>query len=61
MRRYEFKLIVHEGNDEFWEGLKETGCDEVLKYIEDTLANAALYVGKNCELTLVQYNDDRGM
>jgi len=59
MRRYEFKLVVHEGCDEFWEELKKTGCDDVLKFVEDTLAEAALYVGKNCELKLVQYSDDR--
>lgn len=59
MRKYEFKLVIHEGCDEFWEELKDTGCDEVLKFVKDALAEAALYVGDNCELNLVKYTDER--
>lgn len=36
-KRYVFKLVVDEGNDEFWESLGlKSGCDEV----EDLLVRA---------------------
>jgi len=38
LKTYTFKLIIKEGCDEFWEGIKGTGCDEVheaIKYVLD--------------------------
>lgn len=37
MRTYKFEIIITEGNDEFWEQLKGTGCNEILKSIENCL------------------------
>lgn len=63
MKRYEFKLVIHEGSDEFWESIEEkTGCDEVTEWIKDLLANGTtgLFIGgeySNCELKLIRYSD----
>lgn len=63
MRTYTFKVVLYEGCDEFWEGLKGTGCDEVYEYVKYLLEDeGALHCDgdyQNCELTLTGYQDDR--
>jgi hypothetical protein len=44
MKKYEFKLIVTEGNDEFWEKATasgKTGCDEALELVRDILGDSS--------------------
>ncbi len=59
MKRYEFKVVVHEGRDHFWDELiGKTGCDDVKDLIKDCLSSVGLFEGDNCEITLTQYNED---
>ena len=59
MKRYEFKLVVHEGSDEFWEALADkTGCDEVKDEIEQALVVNGFSIGADCELRLVKYVEE---
>ena len=59
MKHYEFRLVIHEGNDEFWESiLDKTGCDEVKDAIVDMLNDRGFFTDTNCELDLVQFKDD---
>ncbi len=62
MKKYTFKVVIHEGCDEFWESLNEkTGCDEVHKVVQEMLENEGWLFcdGKyqNCELTLTEFNN----
>lgn len=62
MKRYEFKLVIHEGSDEFWESLAgKTGCDEVHAWIKDLLEQGGgLQINgdyQNCELKITGYTD----
>ncbi|MCG7945867.1 MAG: hypothetical protein N0C84_05920 [Candidatus Thiodiazotropha taylori] len=58
MKRYEFKLVIHEGNDEFWESIVDkTGCDEIKGMMVDMLNERGFFTDDNCELQLVQFND----
>lgn len=61
MRRYTLKVVIHEGNDEFWESLEnKTGCDEVQNWIQGLLeAGGGLYSTEkdsNYELTLTEFS-----
>ena len=57
MKTYTFKLVIKEGCDEFWEGIKGTGCDEVLDAIKACLDDQAwLDMG---ELTLQKFEDEQ--
>ena len=53
MKEYTFKLVINEGNDEFWEAInkKGTGCDDVLQEISNWLT------GFNFELQLVKFEN----
>lgn len=60
MKRYEFKLIIEEGSDEFWESLRgKTGCDEVTEAIKESLENHGWVIndGDGNELFLVKYTN----
>ena len=61
MKKYIFELVVHEGNDEFWEELEEknkTGCDEVAQEIKELIeSSGAWHAGDNYELRLVRFED----
>jgi hypothetical protein len=37
MKRYTLEVIIEEGNDEFWERLGGTGCDEIKDWVQSQL------------------------
>lgn len=56
MKKYTFEIIIKEGNDEFWEEMKGTGCDEVQKIVKECLdANCSGLV--NVEIQLKKFED----
>lgn len=61
MKKYTFELVIDEGNDHFWDSLKEsnsTGCDDVTAMVSELLEDGGPYVlGENCHLKLVKYED----
>jgi hypothetical protein len=58
-KRYVFELIIEEGNDEFWEGIIDTGVNEVTECMKDALNNAGWSVDPEWGVTLnlVQYSN----
>lgn len=56
MKRYELKVVVREGYDEFWEKAtdsgEKSGVDDVLEAIRAELENW------ECEVTVVAYYAD---
>ncbi|MDD4804519.1 MAG: hypothetical protein PHN69_05025 [Candidatus Pacebacteria bacterium] len=53
MKRYTFKVIVTEGNDEFWESLGDSsGIDEVTEWIADSI-----FPSDNVTVKLVKYEN----
>lgn len=59
MKHYEFNIEIKEGNDEFWNGLKGSGCDEVKELIVDVLATIGFYDGDNCNIYLMEFSDNK--
>jgi len=58
MKTYEFKLTIHEGNDEFWEELEnKSGCDEVKELLLSMLAEFGFY-DDNSSLTLTKFTEE---
>jgi len=62
MKKYTFKIIVHEGCDEFWESLEnKTGCEEVYREIKELLERTGAWHCdgdyQNCELILTDYTN----
>ena len=57
MKTYTFEVIVREGDDEFWENIKGTGCDEVFTLLDNLLFNGGFSYGDDCGLKLVKYED----
>jgi hypothetical protein len=62
VKKYTLEVVIHEGNDEFWESLGyKTGCDEILDSTKNLLeAGGALHCNTkdgNCEIKLVEYTD----
>ena len=55
MRKYTFEIVITEGNDEFWEGLKGTGCDAIMTSLKATLDNEGWY---DAEVTLKKFEDN---
>lgn len=38
MKRFEFKVVIEEGNDEFWEGLGDSpGVNEVMLIVKESV------------------------
>ena len=54
MKRYKFEITVEEGYDEFWELMKGTGCDEILKLLTEALEEAGF---GDAEIKLAEYSD----
>ena len=60
MKKYIFELIIEEGSDEFWEGIKDhSGVNEVTECIETALQNSGWAVDPKYGVTLnlVQYTN----
>lgn len=60
MKKYTFEVVIHEGNDEFWEShIKGSGCDEVTEWVIDLLESDGLSLmeGQNCTVKLVEFTD----
>ena len=56
MKRYEFKVVIEEGNDEYWESLEDkTGCDEITEIVLEAIQDS---FGGGGEVTLVQYSNE---
>lgn len=57
LKTYTISIIIQEGEDEFWEGLRgKSGCDEVVEDVREALA-AAGYT--DCHVRLHKY-EERG-
>ena len=57
MKRYVFKIIIEEGNDEFWEGLEiddRTGVDDLKIMITECLEGTGL---GDSEVRLIEYTN----
>lgn len=57
MKEYTILVRITEGNDEFWEGLKEsgkTGCDEILNATRDVLLDSGF---AHFDIRLVAFTD----
>lgn len=39
LKQYTLTVFIEEGCDEFWESIKDTGCDEVVALVEDALVD----------------------
>ena len=60
MKKYTIEIVIHEGNDEFWNDISErgqTGCDEVKDSIEQCLTTQGYYVGDKCSIKLTKFED----
>jgi hypothetical protein len=56
MRKYTFEIVLNEGNDEFWEELEGTGCDQVKELVVDIFAQFG-FTEEECEVTLKTFED----
>jgi len=60
MRKYTFEVVIegHPGSDEFWEQItdfgKKSGCDELLKEIQDSVEAPNWEV----KVKLIKYEDN---
>lgn len=57
MKRYVFRIIIEEGNDEFWESVEQNpgkGIEDLHTMITECLANTGLY---DAEVRLIEYTD----
>lgn len=60
MKKYTFKVVVDEGNDEYWEKLldeKVSGCDEITAYVTDAIANGDSTAGMDVTVKLIKFED----
>ena len=60
MKEYTVKVVIREGNDEFWEELNdknETGCDDVRGLVDTALAGVGLNNGYDCSVKLTKFED----
>ena len=57
MKVYKIEIIINEGSDEWWEEITEdgkTGCDEVLQFVRNELAETGLV---DIEVKLTSFED----
>lgn len=58
MKKYYFELVIREGDDEFWEGLKgKIGVTDVEKLIKDGLITQGLYEDYDYDLKLKKFKE----
>jgi len=55
MKKYRFEVVIEEANDEFWEDLQGTGCDEISKNLYDCIDGE---FGYNYSVKLVEFTDE---
>ena len=59
MKQYTFEITIKEGNDEFWEEIKGSGCSEVTELVKIAFANQGMFFdGENCEIKLKSFKDE---
>lgn len=60
MKTYVFTVVIHEGNDEFWESATHngnSGCDDVRLEILNSLSEH----GFNCDVALTGYRSKNAL
>ena len=60
MKRYTFEVVIEEGNDEFWDSLKEsgsTGCDQMTSSIIDSIETGNETAGMAATVKLTRFED----
>lgn len=60
MRKYEYKLEIVEGSDEFWKSLNGTGCEKITELLEGCLFEYfpdLNHENSKDRLTLVRYSN----
>jgi len=58
MREYVIELAIYEGRDEFWESIKNTGCDEVVDLVSDLMESQGFQKDIDFIVKLKEYKDD---
>jgi hypothetical protein len=59
MKTYTLEVTVSEGNDEFWESISGSGCDEVTEAIQMALSSHGFYEPK-CTVILKRFEQQDG-
>lgn len=58
MKKYLFEIEITEGSDEFWEEIKDTGCDEVKDLLSRMMSDYGFFDGENCTIKLKSFKDE---
>lgn len=56
MRRYVLNVVIEEGQDEFWESLKGSGCDEITRTVTDSIEEVFEH---NCHVELMAFKETK--
>ena len=57
MKRYEFKIVIEEGCDEFWEGIEgKSACDEMTEIVRQIIYDN--FGGSGVEVNLAHYSNE---
>lgn len=60
MKKYIFEIVITEGNDEYWEGLAQTGnpgCEDILENLREALRNDGFSDQYDTEIRMVEFSD----